>query len=127
MLVDTVGIKSADLEDNPGRPNMKKDKSRVYITVVKPIYLISTYSEDILQNSFSQKKKTSQELTCNREYDSVISSNEVCIPIPVTFSKFGGAKIRTEKLPIQDSMIKLGTKYGISRRVSRLVLTLSLL
>ena len=35
--------------------------------------------------------------------------------------------IITEKLPIQDSMIKLGTKYGISRRVSRLVLTLSLL
>ena len=51
-----------------------------------------------------------RELTCSREYDNVISSNEACRPIPVTFSKFGGAKIRTEKPPIQDSIIKLCKK-----------------
>lgn len=37
-------------------------------------------------------------------------------PIPVTFLKFGWAKIRSVKLQIQDSMIKLCTKNYISRR-----------
>ena len=37
-------------------------------------------------------------------------------PIPVTFLKFGWAKIRSVKLHIQDSMIKLCTKNYISRR-----------
>ena len=53
------------------------------------------------------------------------SSNELCRPIPITFSKFGWAKIRTVKLPIQDSMIKLCEKNDISKRVRRLVSTLS--
>ena len=46
-------------------------------------------------------------------------------PIPVTFLKFGWAKIRAEKLPFQDSMIKLCTKNYISRPVRRFVSTLS--
>ena len=46
-------------------------------------------------------------------------------PIPVTFLKFGWAKIRSVKLHIQDSMIKLCTKNYISRRVRRFVSTLS--
>ena len=57
-------------------------------------------------------KNTSQELICNREYDNFISSNEVCRPIPVTFSKFGWAKIRTEKPPIQDTIINFTDRFS---------------
>lgn len=83
---------------------------------------------DVFRRHFAklaQSKIPLRELTCNRKYDYVISSNEVCKPIPVTFSKFGWAKIRTEKLPIKDIMIKLCKKKYISRRVRRLVSTLS--
>ena len=83
---------------------------------------------DVFRRHFAklaQSKIPLRELTCNRKYDYVISSNEVCKPIPVTFSKFGWAKIRTEKLPIKDIMIKLCKKKNISRRVKRLVSTLS--
>ena len=68
---------------------------------------------DVFRRHFAklaQSKILLRELTCNRKYDYVISSNEVCKPIPVTFSKFGWAKIRTEKLPFQDIMIKLCKK-----------------
>ena len=72
------------------------------------------FNLDVFRRHFAklaQSKILLRELTCNREYDYVISSNEVCTrSIPVTFSKFGWAKIRTEKLPIQDIMIKLYKK-----------------
>ena len=94
-------------------------------TVVQLIYLISTYSEDILHNLFSRKYFSENWLITEIMIMSFSSSNEVCSPIPVTFSKFGWAKIRTVKLPIQDSMMKLCKKKDISRRVRRLVSTLS--
>ena len=71
------------------------------------------FNLDLFRRHFAklaQSKILLRELTCNRKYDYVISSNEVRKPIPVTFSKFGWAKIRTEKLPIQDIMIKLCKK-----------------
>ena len=83
---------------------------------------------DVFRRHFAklaQSKILLRELTCNRKCDYVISSNEVCRSIPVTFSKFSWAKVRTEKLSIQDIMIKLCKKKYISRRVSRLVSTLS--
>ena len=68
------------------------------------------FNLDVFRRHFAklvQSKILLRELTCSREYEYVISSNEVCKPIPVTFSKFSRAKIRIEKLPIQDIMIKL--------------------
>ena len=78
--------------------------------VIQLIYLISTYSEDILHNLFSRKYFLGNWLVTESVIISFSSSNEVCSPIPVTFSKFGWAKIRTVKLPIQDSMMKLCKK-----------------
>ena len=50
------------------------------------------FNLDVFRRHFAklaQSKILQRELTCNRKYDYVISSNEVCKPIPVTFSKFG--------------------------------------
>ena len=71
------------------------------------------FNPDVFRRHFTklvQSRIFLRELTCNRDYDNVISSNEACRPISVTFSKFGWAKIRTEKLPIQDSMKKCAKK-----------------